>query len=90
MFGVAAAASSNIPQIDSNIVKKKSEERKSVTICSKCHQIRGKGISHPNICTIVSSSNNIAGQVCKLPDQQQEQVVSNLLFNKASKQTGKK
>ena len=35
-------------------------KRSSLTICSKCKQEIGKGISHPKNCTVASSSLNIS------------------------------
>ena len=69
--------------------KADSQKRSSITICSICKQEVGKGLTHPSSCSIASSSTNISNQVLRLPSKQQDQLVSNVLNEKASHELGK-
>lgn len=62
----------------------KQKRASSLTICNRCRQVIGKGISHPQNCKVASSSVNIYQQVKELPERQQEQVATQIIYEKAA------
>ena len=62
-------------------------KRSSLTICSICKQTIGKGITHK--CSVASASCNLVSHAETLPEKQQEQVASTIIFKKAEQVTGR-
>ncbi len=73
--GKYASISNN--KLDSPITTPTKEKRSSLTLCSKCNQSIGKGIKHPENCSVASASKNIASHILEnMPEKQQEQVAT--------------
>ena len=77
-------ASNSNNKLDSPITTPTKEKRSSLTLCSKCNQSIGKGIKHPENCSVASASKNIASHILEnMPEKQQEQVATAIIHNKA-------